>query len=80
MQPSRVKLSHTEDAPHNPLHYIFENLPWEFVVRICQGYLPREFAAEFTVAICHGFFVFVTKYFLHMCANLVYMEANLFFL
>ena len=56
---SRVKLSHTEDAPHHLLYCIFENLPWLFVSRICRGNLPQEFA----VAICRGFFVYVSESF-----------------
>ena len=36
---------------------------WEFVVGICRENLPHEFAVKFTVAICRGFFVFVSKSF-----------------
>ena len=45
---SRVKLSHTEAAPHHLLYCIFGNLLREFAARICRGYLPWEFA----VGIC----------------------------
>ena len=30
-------------APHHLLYCIFENLSWEFVVRICRRYLPFVF-------------------------------------
>ena len=48
-------------APHHLLYYdcIFENLPWLFAAGICRGYLPREFA----IAICLGFFVYVSESF-----------------
>ena len=43
---SRVKLSHTEDAPHHLLYCVSENLPRLFASRICRGNLPQEFAVR----------------------------------
>ena len=43
-------------APHDLLYCIFENLPWEFAVRICRGYLPWVFCIYKRI-----FFVYVGK-------------------
>ena len=53
---------------HYLQYYLFENLPWEFDVRICRSYLPQEFIVRtcrgnllwiFTVKICHGYLSWV---------------------
>ena len=44
---SFLKLSHTEDAPHYLLYWIFENLPWEFAAGICRQNFPQKFAVAF---------------------------------
>ena len=81
---SRVKLSHTEDAPHHLLNCIFENFPWEFAVAIFRENLPWGFAA----GICRenlpslfavGFLYIYANPFLHIWANLVYIETNLLY-
>ena len=46
-----MKLSPTEDTPHNLLLHIFENLSWEFAASACHGYFPQEFSA----GICRGY-------------------------
>ena len=67
--PSRVKLSHTEDALHHLLCCIFENLPWLFAARICCRNLPREFAA----GICRGFFVYTSEsFFVYVSKSCLY--------
>ena len=71
------------------LHYIFENLPWEFAAKNCRGYLPREFTAgifrgnfsqQFSVAICHRFFVFVSKSFFVYGRKSCLYESKPFFI
>ena len=65
---SCVKLSYIEDysTPSSTLHVpefaagiCRENLPWLFAARVGGRNLPQKFA----VAICGGFFVFVSTFF-----------------
>ena len=77
-----MKLSYTGYArQYSTLHIR------EFAVAICRKNLQQEFAVGICLMNCRGYFpvvffvpVFVSKYFLYMLANLVYMEAKLFYM
>ena len=89
----RVKLSHTEDTPHHHLLYIFENLPqevalwiccknlpWLFATRIYRGYCRENMPQELVVAICRGFFAFVSKSFSVYVSTSCFYESKPFFI
>ena len=80
---SRVKLSHSEDTPHHLRHYIFENflrefeariwrenLPQEFAVKTCHGYMPCVFCIceQILFCICGKiFFIWNQTFFFFIC-------------
>ena len=58
------------------LHYIFENLPQDFAVRLCR----RNLLWKFAVAICAGFFVFVNKsFFVYVSKSCLYGSKTFLF-
>ena len=69
--------SPTQRITHHHLpHYIFENLPQDFAVRLCRRNLPWKFA----VAICPGFFVFVSKsFFVYVSKSCLCRSKNFLF-
>ena len=86
---SRVKLSHTEDAPHDLVYCIFEDLSWEFAVAICRRNLPWLFAArncrgnlpqKFAVAICRGFFCIYKRILFCICEQILFTWRQTFFI
>ena len=76
----RVKLSHTEDAPHHFLYCISENLPWEFAASICRENLPWLF----TVKICRGYlpcvFCIRKQILFCICEQILFIGKQTFFI
>ena len=58
-------------TPRHLLHYIFENLRWDFAVRICRRNLPWLFAV--------GFFI-CKQIFFCICAQSLFIWKQIFFI